>query len=155
TVTLTGTDQYGNQLNLTDTTDADGHYAFIDLAAGNYTVSETQPAGYLDGKDSVGSAGGTLGNDVVSGISRSTDNGNGVNCNFGELRPSSLSGSVYDDTNNNGIREGGEAGIGGVTVRLTGIDDLGNTVSLTTVTDGSGSYSFQNLRAGMYQITEI
>lgn len=53
----------------TTTTAADGTYAFTGLAAGTYTVTETQPAGYGDGPDSVGSAGGSNAvNDVISGI---------------------------------------------------------------------------------------
>src|SRR5690606_26410777 len=34
-----------------------------------------------------------------------------------------------------------------VTVRLTGRDDLGNEVSLETVTDEDGRYLFENLRS--------
>ena len=48
------------QLVATTTTDATGFYQFTDLMSGTYTVEEEQPAGYLDGKDSVGSVGGTL-----------------------------------------------------------------------------------------------
>lgn len=67
-VTLTGTDHLGNAVNRTTVTLADGTYQFTGLRPGTYTVRETQPLAYADGLDRVGSAGGTLGNDVVSAI---------------------------------------------------------------------------------------
>jgi hypothetical protein len=72
----------------------------------------------------------------------------GANYNFGELvfPPSSLSGFVYLDANNNGIKEDGEAGLAGFELRLTGTDDLGRTINRTTSTDGGGHYQFDNLR---------
>jgi hypothetical protein len=39
---------------LTTTTTITGFYAFDDLRPGTYTVSETQPSGYLDGRDTAG-----------------------------------------------------------------------------------------------------
>lgn len=68
--------------------------------------------------------------------------------------PSSLSGSVYNDANRNGTFDSGEAGIAGVTLTLTGTDNSGQAVSLTTTTGGDGSYSFPGLQAGSYTITE-
>jgi len=50
TVTLTGTDSSGKSVNRETTTDTDGQFSFKDLPAGTYTVAQTQPAGYLDGK---------------------------------------------------------------------------------------------------------
>ena len=48
----------------------------------------------------------------------------GNNNNFGELAPASLSGFVYLDANDNGLKEGGEIGLA-ATLTLTGTDDLG------------------------------
>jgi hypothetical protein len=71
----------------------------------------------------------------------------------------SLSGRVYLDApdangNTNGVFDAGEAGIGGVWITLTGVDDLGGEVSLETVTDPNGNYSFTDLRPGVYNLTE-
>ena len=40
------------------TTNASGAYSFGNLRPGTYTLTETQPAGLLDGKDTAGSLGG-------------------------------------------------------------------------------------------------
>jgi hypothetical protein len=61
TVTLTGTDDLGNAVGpLPQQTDTDGNYRFDKLRPGAYYLTQTQPAGYLQGIDSVGSAGGSL-----------------------------------------------------------------------------------------------
>src|SRR5581483_8589503 len=78
----------------------------------------------------------------------------GVNYNFAEILPAQLAGFVYSDANNDGIKQGTEAGIPNVTISLSGTDDLGAAVSLSTQTLGDGSYSFGNLRPGTYQLSE-
>lgn len=67
-------------------TGSDGCYDFQGLAGGTYSVTESQPANYADGKDTIGSLGGKSTNDrhfdiVLPGGKRS------VNNNFGELLP--------------------------------------------------------------------
>jgi hypothetical protein len=66
----------------------------------------------------------------------------------------SICGYVYNDANNNGIKEDGEAGIAGVTVTLSGTDDSGQPVSQVQVTDETGQYCFIELYAGNYDIFE-
>src|SRR5205807_1395286 len=116
----------------------------------------TQPGGFLDGRDTQGTPGnGTAGNDAFAAITLAAGV-NGANNNFGELLPASLSGFVYDDNNNNGLFEPGldEAGIPGVTVTLTGTDDLGAISPATATTGGTGLYAFGGLRPGTYTLTE-
>jgi hypothetical protein len=48
----------------------------------------------------------------------------------------------------------GESGINGVSVHLTGTDDLGHPVNRTLQTDGDGAYIFLNLRPGRYDLTK-
>ncbi len=154
-ITITGTDASGNPVNETTTTNANGNYIFIGLPPANgsgYTLTETQPAAWADGLDAAGNAGGIVANDVISGILlNGTTNATGYT--FGELS-GSLSGSVFNDTNNNGLQDGSELPIENVTITLTGTDDLGNAVTLTTTTDANGEYSFTGLRPGVYIITE-
>jgi hypothetical protein len=59
-VALTGVDDLGHAVNLSWKTGRDGRYLFANLRPGSYTITETQPAGYCQGIDSVGTAGGSL-----------------------------------------------------------------------------------------------
>ena len=68
---------------------------------------------------------------------------------------SQISGTVFNDLNNDGIQDAGEAGIEGVEIRLTGQDVNGNQVELTTFTDANGNYSFDGLVAGTYSVFQI
>lgn len=56
-------------------------------------------------------------------------------------------GTVYNDKNCNGNRNGSENGIGGVTITL-------NPGAIVTVTNPGGNYKFENLSAGTYTVTE-
>ena len=161
-ITLTGNKNGGTPITLTATTGADGFYQFANLDPSDlsgYTLTEAQPSsGYLDGRESVGTAGGTISGpnptrDVLSGIIV-TSSTNSQRNNFGELRASSITGSVYVDVTNDGDRQVGEQGISGVVIDLMGTDDLGNTVTATTTTVADGSYSFTGLRPGTYTVIE-
>jgi hypothetical protein len=157
-VTLTGVDTNGNTIgSITVNTDSTGKYTFGELVAGTYTISEgAVPAPYtIDGKDTLGSLGttnGTAGNDVLTAIKLNAGDF-GTDYNFGELTPASISGFVYADASNDGIKQTGEAGIPLVTITLTGSNDLGS-VFQQVVTNPDGSYLFDNLRPGTYTVTE-
>lgn len=154
TVTLTGTTSSGQNVTLTRLTQPDGSYVFDNLSPGSYRVTETQPAGYADGAETIGSRGGTLlGTDAITGISLSAGQ-NGVGYNFGELQASSLAGFVYVDSDNDGNKDSGESGISGVTLRLLGTDAFGRAVDRTTTTNSNGAYSFGDLVPGTYRIAE-
>ena len=84
TVRLTGTDGAGAAVSLTTTTDASGAYSFTNLVPGNYTVTETQPTAFGDGKDTVGNLGGNnTTNDVLAAIAPTSGQA-GTAYNFGE-----------------------------------------------------------------------
>lgn len=159
TITLDGTDFFGNPISLSTVTGPNGAYTFTGLIAGDYTVTEQAQSSapldvLLDGKETAGTTGGDNStDDVIASItlgSGVTSTGN----NFGELVPSSLAGSVFVDANGDGVRGVGESGIENVSINLTGTDDLGNFVDITVATDASGNYLFGNLRPGTYTITE-
>jgi hypothetical protein len=67
---------------------------------------------------------------------------------------SSLSGYVYLDLNNDGVRDANERGIAGVMIQLRGTNDLGQTVVMNAYTNDDGFYSFVDLRAGTYSLLE-
>lgn len=77
-----------------------------------------------------------------------------VSINVGNPDPGSVTGSVYFDTNNNGIFESTEHAFGGLAVTLTGTDIFGNVVTQQSVTAPNGSYRFDELSAGSYTITQ-
>ena len=108
-------------MSASTTTDVNGKYVFAGLRPGTYVLVETQPATYLDG-NTVGTPGGTTTNDQFSNVvwAAGVD---GVDNNFGELTPASISGYVYSDTNNDGSRSS-EAGIANASVTLSGTDDI-------------------------------
>ena len=141
----------GDRIDST-TTNADGEYWFTGLAPGVYGIEEEQPAGYFQGGQRVGSAGGTVaGTDLI----REIEIGSGqeaVEYNFCEHPPAAIWGNVYADDNNNGLFDAGESGIGGVTVSL--LDANGVPTGLTAVTDADGAYHFEGLEPGTYGVAE-
>src|ERR1043166_6221983 len=80
------------------------------------------------------------------------------------IPPASLSGYVYHDLNNDGIKQGGEPPIANVTVTLTwaGFDDMfgpggfgfNDDEMVVTTTDANGFYIFTNLLFGTFMIQE-
>lgn len=72
--------------------------------------------------------------------------------------PAEIVGLVWQDSNNDGQVNFGEKAIEGVTINLTGTDDLGNAVNRSTQTDGDGIYMFFDLPpsdAAGYTISEV
>ena len=93
TFTLTGTDTTNQSVTRTTTSDATGKYQFADLPPGTFTVAQTQPTDFKDGKETVGSQGGTVVNHSISVTL--AENTTGVNNNFGEL-PASRHMRIHD-----------------------------------------------------------
>ena len=83
TVTLAGTLSGGGTITQTVLTDTYGVYRFDNLTAGTYTITETRPITYTDGKDTLGNKGGTVSTDKFSGIVLSAG-AQGTSYNFGE-----------------------------------------------------------------------
>jgi fimbrial isopeptide formation D2 family protein/uncharacterized repeat protein (TIGR01451 family) len=164
-VTLTGTDALGTPVRRTQTTDREGHYLFAGLLAGAYRVQEGTPAGfYYDGLDTFGNLGGTAANDDLR--QALPPGGDATDYNFGENPPADPFGYVYVDANENGVRDPGEPGIGGVPVTIRGTAFAGTAMarplaaadlpggSLTAVTDPTGRWEFAVMPPGVYSVTE-
>ena len=71
----------------------------------------------------------------------------------GVLTPSTLKGTVYIDLQDLGSFQKGDPGVSGLTVQLTGTNEAGEAVNLSTTTSFNGSYSFTGLLPGVYNIT--
>ncbi|NOZ72587.1 MAG: PQQ-binding-like beta-propeller repeat protein, partial [Chloroflexi bacterium] len=139
----------GAGTSLTTTTDIDGDYGFTQLAADVYTVTATNLAGYLSVAANPGTTGGTaLDADTISDIplaaGASSDNND-----FGDTRPVTVSGLVFDDSNYNGLFDSGEVGLAGITVTLAN-----NTDTLITNTAADGTYQFVDVWPGNWTLTE-
>ena len=72
----------------------------------------------------------------------------------------SISGTVYNDVNQNGALDSGEQGLSGWTINLyTGANFPGTSngqgPQMTMISDSNGNYSFSNLADGVYSIEEI
>ncbi len=138
------------------TTAADGSYSFSSLPPGTYRVIEVQqPANFIDGKDTAGRVGsqtrGTvLTNDAIQNI-QLFGNDVGIEYNFGELTPAEISGHVFEDLNDDGIRQPNEPMLAGVRIDLY---DANGQLVRPTLTDSSGFYSFSFLSPGVYQLRE-
>ena len=154
-VKLVLVDSNGSEVART-VTDADGMYAFEDLAPGKYSVREFSPSGYLNGDAMVGTVEGELvgfasDGDFIGGIELSSGD-QATHYDFCENIPAELCGTVYFDRNNDGIQNQGEEGIEGTRLVLT--DANGNVVA-TTFTDADGQYCFSDLVPGIYCVKEI
>jgi uncharacterized repeat protein (TIGR01451 family) len=145
------------------TTSDTGVYSFLNLSSGvTYTVCETQPPGYEEGAVNPGTNGvltaATINAITVTNLPVAGSVGN----NFGE-RGGTLSGFVYVDTNNNGIKDTAtdprELGIANVHVTLSGTTSSGLNVcslsiSCVATTIASGAFSFVGVPPGSYQLVE-
>lgn len=156
-VTLTLLDGSGNPVDsdpntpdiqpVTTTTDSLGAYVFDNLLPGNYQVLETQPSGYGSVSDIDGGNLNLIGNisPIVVGPGDEI-----TGRNFVEVELCNISGYVFAGSNP----------LGGVTLTL--LDENGDPVDgdpntpgvqpITTVTSGSGFYSFTGVLPGTYQI---
>ncbi len=114
----------------------------VTLGVGN------QPLAEVDAGASGAGAYGTNG-DVLDNLA----------LDFGFFSPVAIGDSVWNDANNNGIKDLTEAGIDGVTLLLDrdlngdgDFLDAGEGAVATTVTSGGGFYNFTNLLPGTYQV---
>lgn len=152
-VRLTGTDAYGNQVDVSVPTQQDGSFLIDNLNSADstgYTLTQVLPTGYFDGLDTVGSAGGTHAQsgstDLISAIALGRNTA-ATDYQFGEISSASLAGRVCVDSNDNGVCEPGEHGLQGVSISLSGktvngIDVCQVVVPCTVTTDASGAYVF-------------
>jgi autotransporter-associated beta strand protein/parallel beta-helix repeat protein len=139
----------------TQITDASGDYSFLNVPPGEHIIAEYQPADFLDGQEHVGSLGGfDLGNDNFA-VEVGSAGGVGTGYDFGEELPSSLSGTVFVDFNQDGMPESFEQ-LPNVLLTLWRENPDGSFLLIgNQATDAGGNYHFDNLRPGTYRIEEL
>jgi len=128
------------QLVASTQTDSSGNFLFGRGLAGTYELTQVLPGGLAqtlprgDGTTRVTLTSGP----GVSGLL------------FGnQEKTGSISGTVFDDRNSSGTRDGGEVGLAGIAVSLQ--DPYG--LLHRTVTDASGIFSFTSLPAGAFTVS--
>jgi uncharacterized repeat protein (TIGR01451 family) len=137
----------GDTLESSLVTDSNGNYLFSGLDDGNYIISISSPPAGYDYTTEIPD------NDPASGDQQTatiSGGGNVQNKNFGYQAqfPRSISGTLWEDNNADGIIDAGENGFEGVTVEL--LD--GSTVVASTSTDSNGDYSFSGLTPITYTV---
>ncbi|MCI5221947.1 MAG: hypothetical protein D3924_04585, partial [Candidatus Electrothrix sp. AR4] len=129
-------------------TDTDGNYSFGNLPDGAYSVEIDDQDGSLEGFwHSDGSNDGADNNSQINGYSVTVGGGTSDSTgDFGYFKaPASVGNLIWNDLNGDGDRDAGEPGVEGVLVSATVVYDNGSTITITTLTDSKGEYSFDNL----------
>lgn len=139
TLSLTGTTSTGGSLSLRSASNSLGRYAFSGTVLSNSTgytdtlSGATVPAGYIRTR-ATSSGGLVLGTGTV------------ISVDFGFVNVSTITGSVYVDTNGNGVKDASETQIfAGASLSLTGTTGTGGSLSKSAVSGANGQYAFQNL----------
>ncbi|MFI5253741.1 MAG: beta strand repeat-containing protein, partial [Bacteroidota bacterium] len=146
----------GSTVLQTAVTDVNGNYSFGYMENGTYTIALSQltnrkvPLGVILGTGGFSST--KIDNiDISDSLVMTTSTGQTSTGNIFIQTPNtaSISGTVFNDLNSNGVKDPGEPALVGWTVNLTG------TSSGSTTTDGSGNYSFTGLTTGSYTVSDV
>ncbi|WP_343733224.1 SdrD B-like domain-containing protein [Duganella sp.] len=139
-----------------DVTDANGQYAFENLAPGKYSVKFTALDGYQFTKQDAGSSDSADSDADVNGLTAQFTVTSGQvdkTRDAGLVKTGSIGDKVWEDSNYNGIQDSGEKGVDGVTVKL--YDAVTGALKGTTVTHDGGKYLFDDLLAGNYKVEVV
>ncbi|MEJ8857682.1 SdrD B-like domain-containing protein [Variovorax robiniae] len=150
-----------NEVLASTSTDVNGNYSFKGLTPGlGYQVRFLDPAGYdaASPRQADGSAAsGTNSDGKLSNVIYLAPGEYNATIDSGFYKYASLGDRVWNDTNGNGIQDGGETGKSGVTVQLytCGVGDQPGALIGTQTTDANGNYSFNGLKPGDYMVKFI
>ena len=127
-------------------TDALGFYRLGGLVPGSYKVRQVIPSGWTQTAPA-GGAGITV--NLALGQDLTIDD-------FGtKTVTGSISGTVFNDANGNGVRDSGEGIFAGITIYSdTNNNKILDSGEPSTATDTSGNYTLSNLNAGNYIIRQ-
>lgn len=139
----------------TQVTGANGAYLFDGLLPGAYALQFAAPSGYL--VSPAGQGGDQAVDSNVDGAGQTgvvtLTAGDDLTIDAGFYQTASLGDFVWNDGNKNGVQDGTEPGVAGVTVQL--LDGAGTFTGRSTTTDANGAYLFDNLTPGSYAIAVV
>lgn len=150
----------GNTLVDTQTTDVNGNYLFASLSPKDYYVEFDMPASYTnvsqpdsaDADDNTDSdANTTTRRTPIFSLDSSTSD---LRWDMGVYNLAGLGDRVWLDSDIDGVQDGGESGVNGVTVRLFHSDGspAGAPTTTADLAGVAGYYSFTNLTPGSYYV---
>ena len=154
-VQLTMTDGADAGKIFTATTDETGSYRFDGVTPGRAEISVTLAEGYAFAKNANGVRRVSVipMQDSVSGQTETLDIASGENnsdLDIGVVRVGTITGTVWQDSQYDGVYGRKETGLSGATVELVNAAD-GQTVR-TAATDENGEYALDFVRVGEYAL---
>ncbi len=138
----------GADTHLIVTTDANGDYSFTAIPGATWDVIVTRPPGGLATFD----PDATLDNQTQIVLAAG---GTSTAQNFGYDIAPAIGGRVWNDTNQNGIVDSGEAGYDGIDLELRDGTCTPGTNCPVETTAGGGFYEFRGLSAGIAYVILI
>ncbi|NET44443.1 Ig-like domain-containing protein, partial [Okeania sp. SIO2B3] len=121
-------------------TDSNGNYNFSELEANTYNIRAVPQGNFIP--ELIAPVPLLAGQNATRNIQNN-------------ISPGRISGTVFDDLNNDGIPDLGETRFNNVTVTLSGVQN-GIPIQQTTVTDPNGNYNFSNLPPNIeYTLTAV
>ncbi len=126
-----------------------GVYAFRELAPGMYTLRCEPAKGYAFTVQGKGSIMKNLTDGAGESIVIDATHGDAVTGkNIGMIKPATVSGKLFADTNDNGRMDGGEKGLEGAVVKV--MTEQGEAAAITI--GKSAEFSFNALMPGTYYL---
>jgi uncharacterized repeat protein (TIGR01451 family)/gliding motility-associated-like protein len=152
-----------------DTTDNNGHYLFPNLLSGDYIVkiaesnlsdtlriSKKKDVGSDDTKDNDFTAATRSSTKITIHVDSTGNKKDNLTVDAALYTPvGSIGDFVWKDNNNNGIQDGGEAGLNNAILELYSADVSGNPVGAALAKDTTnvnGLYKFTNIVKGAYVV---
>ncbi len=132
---------------ITTTTDANGNYLFDGLLDANYTVI-VDPSSLPGTVTQTTDPDATFDNSTDITIASSNDD---LTADFAYQVPNAILGSIWEDMDADGMLDGGDNNLAGITVELTGP----GCAPCIAITDADGNYSFGNLADGTFEINVL
>lgn len=132
-----------SKIDFATTTDANGNYLFANVLTGKHTVSVVVPSNAgVDTPDGTPRRLVTVGNDLTTGV------------NFGVTYPGSMTGSLFVDTNGNGVRDASEVGLPPQNLQLD-LYNAGTLIPVAAKAGTDGAFTVAGLPDGTHTLVVV